>query len=114
MKVTKRFIVRSAVGTAAALASLTFVARLGTAKADAGLGYELFAITAVVLGGSLADYLLQGQAVFVSGPPGARGRMYGPGDRFLGVGQMTPEGRRLQPVRIMVDVADAAVRPGLA
>ncbi len=39
-------------GFVAALASLTYTARLGTAKADAGLGYELFAITAVVLGGT--------------------------------------------------------------
>jgi ribose/xylose/arabinose/galactoside ABC-type transport system permease subunit len=34
------------------LAALTYSARLGTAKADAGLGYELLAITAVVLGGA--------------------------------------------------------------
>jgi rhamnose transport system permease protein len=39
-------------GVMAALASLTYTARFGTAKADAGLGYELFAITAVVLGGT--------------------------------------------------------------
>ncbi|MFM1768370.1 MAG: Autoinducer 2 import system permease protein LsrD [Verrucomicrobiota bacterium] len=39
-------------GTVAALAALTHAARLGTAKADAGLGYELYAITAVVLGGA--------------------------------------------------------------
>ena len=39
-------------GLAAGLAALTYSARLGTAKADAGLGYELFAITAVVLGGT--------------------------------------------------------------
>lgn len=39
-------------GTVAALASLTYTARFGTAKADAGTGYELFAITAVVLGGT--------------------------------------------------------------
>ena len=40
------------VGLVAALASLTYSARLGTAKADAGTGYELAAITAVVLGGT--------------------------------------------------------------
>lgn len=40
------------VGLVAALASLTYTARLGTAKADAGTGYELAAITAVVLGGT--------------------------------------------------------------
>jgi len=39
-------------GFVAALASLTYTARFGTAKADAGLGYELFAVTAVVLGGT--------------------------------------------------------------
>lgn len=39
-------------GAVAALAALTNAARLGTAKADAGLGYELYAITAVVLGGA--------------------------------------------------------------
>jgi rhamnose transport system permease protein len=36
----------------AALAGLIFTARLNEAKADAGTGYELFAITAVVLGGT--------------------------------------------------------------
>jgi rhamnose transport system permease protein len=39
-------------GLTAALASLIYTARLGQAKADAGTGYELFAITAVVLGGT--------------------------------------------------------------
>jgi ribose/xylose/arabinose/galactoside ABC-type transport system permease subunit len=39
-------------GTVAALASIIYTARLGQAKADAGTGYELFAITAVVLGGT--------------------------------------------------------------
>lgn len=39
-------------GAVAGLAALTYSARLGTAKADAGLGYELLAITAVVLGGA--------------------------------------------------------------
>jgi rhamnose transport system permease protein len=33
-------------------AALVYAARLGQAKADAGTGYELFAITAVVLGGT--------------------------------------------------------------
>ncbi|HSH17677.1 MAG TPA: ABC transporter permease, partial [Verrucomicrobiae bacterium] len=40
------------VGVVTALAALTYTARFGTAKADAGTGYELFAITAVVLGGT--------------------------------------------------------------
>jgi len=39
-------------GVMAAVAALTYTARLGTAKADAGMGYELYAITAVVLGGT--------------------------------------------------------------
>src|SRR5438477_258275 len=39
-------------GVIAALAAVIYTARLGQAKADAGTGYELFAITAVVLGGT--------------------------------------------------------------
>ncbi len=39
-------------GLVAALAAITYTARFGTAKADAGMGYELSAITAVVLGGT--------------------------------------------------------------
>jgi rhamnose transport system permease protein len=39
-------------GFIAALAAIIYTARLGQAKADAGTGYELFAITAVVLGGT--------------------------------------------------------------
>jgi ribose/xylose/arabinose/galactoside ABC-type transport system permease subunit/ABC-type sugar transport system substrate-binding protein len=39
-------------GACAALAGVIYVARLGQAKADAGLGYELLAIAAVVLGGT--------------------------------------------------------------
>ncbi|HEY7512188.1 MAG TPA: ABC transporter permease, partial [Vicinamibacteria bacterium] len=39
-------------GLAAAGAALVYVAYLGQAKADAGTGYELTAITAVVLGGT--------------------------------------------------------------
>ncbi len=39
-------------GLAAALAAVIYVARVGQAKSDAGLGYELLAITAVVLGGT--------------------------------------------------------------
>ena len=41
-----------AAGMIAALAALVYSSRLGQAKADAGVGYELFAITAVVLGGT--------------------------------------------------------------
>jgi rhamnose transport system permease protein len=39
-------------GLMAGLAAVVYAARLGQAKADAGTGYELFAITAVVLGGT--------------------------------------------------------------
>ena len=39
-------------GLIAAIAAVIYTARLGQAKADAGTGYELFAITAVVLGGT--------------------------------------------------------------
>jgi rhamnose transport system permease protein len=39
-------------GGIAALAAIIYVARVGQAKADAGTGYELLAITAVVLGGA--------------------------------------------------------------
>ncbi len=39
-------------GVASALAAILYVAHLGQAKADAGAGYELAAITAVVLGGT--------------------------------------------------------------
>jgi ribose/xylose/arabinose/galactoside ABC-type transport system permease subunit len=39
-------------GVVTALAALVYTSRLGQAKADAGTGYELFAITAAVLGGT--------------------------------------------------------------
>jgi rhamnose transport system permease protein len=39
-------------GLVTGLAAIIYTARLGQAKADAGTGYELFAITAVVLGGT--------------------------------------------------------------
>ena len=39
-------------GAIVALAAIIYTGRLGQAKADAGTGYELFAITAVVLGGT--------------------------------------------------------------
>jgi tRNA pseudouridine55 synthase len=65
----------------------------------------LAAMPAVQLGLAEQALLLQGQAVFANGPEGSKVRMYGPGGRFLGVGQMTAEGRRLAPDRIMVDLA---------
>ncbi len=39
-------------GVASALAAVIYVAHIGQAKSDAGTGYELIAITAVVLGGT--------------------------------------------------------------
>ena len=39
-------------GLVSSLAAIIYVAHLGQAKADAGTGYELLAITAVVLGGT--------------------------------------------------------------
>ena len=39
-------------GLVASLAAIIYMSHLGQAKADAGTGYELFAITAVVLGGT--------------------------------------------------------------
>lgn len=39
-------------GMVAGLAAVIYTSRLGQAKADAGTGYELYAITAVVLGGT--------------------------------------------------------------
>ena len=39
-------------GIVSAIAAIIYTARLGQARADAAQGYELFAITAVVLGGA--------------------------------------------------------------
>jgi rhamnose transport system substrate-binding protein len=46
------FLVYLLSGVASALAAVIYVAHLGQAKSDAGTGYELIAITAVVLGGA--------------------------------------------------------------
>lgn len=48
----RRILAHAVAGLAAGVAALTYTARLGTAKADAGMGIELVAITAVVLGGT--------------------------------------------------------------
>ena len=61
----------------------------------------------VRLGKAEQACVLQGQAVFVTGPGAARVRMYGEGGQFLGTGQMTAEGGRLAPARIMVDIVPA-------
>jgi rhamnose transport system permease protein len=47
-----RLVVHLVSGGAAALAGILYVAHLGQAKADAGTGYELVAITVVALGGT--------------------------------------------------------------
>jgi rhamnose transport system permease protein len=47
-----RFFVYGLSGFLAGLAAVVYVSRVSTAKADAGLGYELAAITVVVLGGT--------------------------------------------------------------
>jgi tRNA pseudouridine55 synthase len=68
-------------------------------------------LPAVTLGLDEQAFVLQGQPVFVSGPAAGRVRMYGTDGRFLGVGRMSAEGRRLAPERIMVTLPDSPVRP---
>ena len=46
------FVVYLLSGLAASVSAIIYVAHLGQAKSDAGSGFELFAITAVVLGGT--------------------------------------------------------------
>jgi tRNA pseudouridine55 synthase len=65
---------------------------------DAGLAH----LPRVQLGPGDDMSLLHGQAVDASGPGAARVRMYGADGRFLGIGRMSAEGRRLAPERIMV------------
>lgn len=48
----KLFLVYLLCGFAASVSAIIYVAHLGQAKSDAGTGYELMAITAVVLGGA--------------------------------------------------------------
>ncbi len=64
-------------------------------------------LPAVRLGLAEQAWVLHGQAVFVNGPGAALVRMYGPEQRFLGVGRMSAEGSQLAPERIMVKLADA-------
>jgi rhamnose transport system substrate-binding protein len=49
---SRLFLVYVLAGLAAGLAAIVYVAHLGQAKSNAGSGYELIAITAVVLGGT--------------------------------------------------------------
>jgi tRNA pseudouridine55 synthase len=76
-----------------------------------GADFALSHWPAVTVGTAEQACILQGQAVFTEGPSGARVRIYGPGAAFLGVGQMTPEGRRLAPFRIMLDLAASEAGP---
>jgi len=71
----------------------------------------LSGLPAVRLGTAEQSFVLQGQPVYVAGPGSARVRMYGVEGRFLGVGRMTAEGRRLAPERIMVDLVGAGSGP---
>jgi len=92
-----------AVGAAAALPQTLDTLLLPLDAALPGL-------PAVSLGVAEQACILRGQPVFTTGPGSARVRMYGMTGRFLGIGQMTAEGRRLAPERIMVDLAAAAAR----
>lgn len=49
---TVKYVAYSGTGLLAALAAVIFTSRVSTAKADAGMNFELEAITAVVLGGT--------------------------------------------------------------
>ncbi|MGQ0429265.1 MAG: tRNA pseudouridine(55) synthase TruB [Gammaproteobacteria bacterium] len=68
----------------------------------------LATLPAVRLGLAEQACVLQGQAVFAAGPGGSKVRMYGADGRFLGVGQMSGEGRQLAPDRIMIDLSAPA------
>jgi len=62
-------------------------------------------LPAMHLGPAEQACVLHGQPVFAAGPAAGQVRMYGPDGRFLGVGRMSGEGRRLAPERIMVDLS---------
>jgi tRNA pseudouridine55 synthase len=65
----------------------------------------------VTLGEAEQTLILQGQPVFAEGPAGGRVRLYGRDGRFLGIGQMSAEGRRVVPVRIMIDLTHGQEAP---
>lgn len=69
----------------------------------------LTSLPAARLGEAETTALLHGQSVAAEGPGAARVRIYGADGRFLGVGRMNPEGRRLSPERIMTAPAAAAL-----
>ncbi|MEX0734279.1 MAG: tRNA pseudouridine(55) synthase TruB [Steroidobacteraceae bacterium] len=62
-------------------------------------------LPAIRLGAAEEASILHGQPVATTGPAAARVRMYGVDGRFLGVGRMSAEGRRLAPERIMIDLS---------
>ncbi len=70
---------------------------------DSALGH----LPAAELGAAAADYLRQGQPVFVPRlPSGERFRLYGPGDtaaEFIGVGELLDDGR-LAPRRLLANM----------
>ncbi|MGH8129592.1 MAG: tRNA pseudouridine(55) synthase TruB [Steroidobacteraceae bacterium] len=66
-------------------------------------------LPAVRLGLAEQACVLLGQPVFAAGPGAAVVRMYGVGGRFLGIGRMSAEGRRLAPERIMIDLSGQQV-----
>ncbi len=96
-----------ATGDAREGATLLDVAR-DAVRAGLPADAALAALPEVRLGVEEQACILQGQPVFAAGPGGAKVRMYGADGRFLGVGQMTAEGRRLAPDRIMIELAGAA------
>jgi tRNA pseudouridine55 synthase len=67
---------------------------------DASLSH----LPGVRLGAGDDTPMLQGQAVGAAGPGAARVRVYAADGRFLGIGRMSSDGRRLAPERIMVDL----------
>ena len=62
-------------------------------------------LPAIRLGAVEEARILHGQPVATTGPAALRVRMYGVDGRFLGVGRMSAEGRRLAPERIMIDLS---------
>jgi tRNA pseudouridine55 synthase len=66
---------------------------------------------AVTLGDDDARRIRHGQAVGAAVPPGARVRIYGPDQSFLGLGLGGADGCRVAPVRLLTDAARGARTP---
>lgn len=62
-------------------------------------------LPAMQLGPTEQALVLRGQPIAMTGPAAVRVRMYGADGLFLGVGQMSAEGHRLAPERIMIDLS---------